>query len=41
MQAEKEQVREFWDAAPCGTRDTEDLEEEEQNLELERMRDER
>jgi ubiquinone/menaquinone biosynthesis C-methylase UbiE len=37
----KEQVREFWDAAPCGTRDTVDLDEFEQHLELERMRDAR
>ncbi len=41
MQAQKERVREFWDAAPCGTRDTEDLEEADQGIELERMRDER
>jgi ubiquinone/menaquinone biosynthesis C-methylase UbiE len=41
MEAEKERVREFWDSAPCGTRDTEDLDEIDQHLELERMRDAR
>ena len=41
MEAEKERVREFWDSAPCGTRDTEGLDEVDQHLELERMRDAR
>ena len=41
MQAKKERVREFWDAAPCGTRDTEGLDELQQYLELESMRDAR
>ena len=41
MEAAKADVKEYWEAAPCGTRDTRDLAEQEQHRELERIRDER
>jgi len=41
MEAAKADVKNYWEAAPCGTRDTLDVAEQEQHRELERMRDER
>ena len=41
MDAAKADVRQFWEATPCGTGDTRDLAEQEQHRELERMRDAR
>lgn len=41
MEVAKQAVKNFWEAAPCGTHDTADLAEFEQHRELERMRDAR
>ena len=41
MDAAKADVKQFWEEAPCGTRDTVELAEQEQHRELERMRDAR
>jgi hypothetical protein len=41
MHAEKEDVRRYWDAAPCGTRDVMDPDEARRFAEIERIRDER
>jgi ubiquinone/menaquinone biosynthesis C-methylase UbiE len=41
MQSQKEAVRSYWDASPCGTADVADVEEAKRYVELERLRYER